>query len=469
MRLSADEKRLIEAAGWPEDLLCDRTAPRYVESPQEFAEALLLEDHLEDIVILPDGLRRTGLSPREALPAWLCDAASVGSAGSSVLRCLKRLGPHLESHKAALEFPDDKGVQREALPKPYPFCLWDDEGRVNADVATQMTMPESWRNLGQRVQAAEALLRKGELEESHLYACEMRRLREREANEFALDYGCEEGTKSLCLRHARDWLAQLSKWTMYWNCYDDGVFVGGRGSGKGLHVDQVLWSNVGKQWQGYKLMVTWPAGSESTRLVREMGDAHFRAPLEEQQLAALRCAARIALLRPGDLFICSGGVAHATLSVSEELTITGYESLVTLHPRLVEHMLHTGSSCGPCALDKGVMESDELKEMRQGMLKRSASSFGSPPAALPEPSREISKEQSAPASGLVQSGRLGEPVALPAAGLRELLATAARQVGYDPSFAVLCGSAGVSRLLAASDRLQATGTKRRRTMESKDM
>lgn len=44
--------------------------------------------------------RRTGLSPREALPAWLCDAASVGSAGSSVLRCLKRLGPHLESHKA---------------------------------------------------------------------------------------------------------------------------------------------------------------------------------------------------------------------------------------------------------------------------------------------------------------------------------------------------------------------------------
>ena len=32
------------------------------------------------------------------------------------------------------------------------------------------------------------------------------------------------------------------------------------------------------------------AGSESTRLVREMGDAHFRAPLEEQQLAALRRA-----------------------------------------------------------------------------------------------------------------------------------------------------------------------------------
>ena len=33
---------------WSQDLLCDRTAPRYVESPQEFAEALLLEDHLED-------------------------------------------------------------------------------------------------------------------------------------------------------------------------------------------------------------------------------------------------------------------------------------------------------------------------------------------------------------------------------------------------------------------------------------
>lgn len=33
--------------------------------------------------------------------------------------------PHLQ---AALEYPDDRGVQREALPRPYPFCLWQGEG-----------------------------------------------------------------------------------------------------------------------------------------------------------------------------------------------------------------------------------------------------------------------------------------------------------------------------------------------------
>lgn len=91
----------------------------------------------------------------------------------------------------------------------------------------------------------------------------------REATPEAKAYGCEEPSKSLCRRHGRDWLAALSRWSLYWNCarvrtaklknvmrmklfscrnpgvehflrgYDDGVFIGGRGSGKGLHVDQV--------------------------------------------------------------------------------------------------------------------------------------------------------------------------------------------------------------------------------------
>lgn len=353
---------MLQSSGWPSELLEDaRRAPRVVSSCQLFAEAMLLDDHLEDVVIFPDGLRRVGLAPEEALPGWLCDAMKQGS----VLKCLKSLGPkELSEHKAALEYPDDRGVQREALPLPYPFCLWQGGGLAHS------TMPEAWRDLQQRCSAVEEMLKRGELEESQLYACEMRRLREREANQAAAAYGCEERTKSLCLRHGRDWLAALSKWTLYWNCYDDGVFIGGRGSGKGLHVDQVLWSNLGKHWQGHKILITWPAGEESARLVRDMGDANFRGPLAPQQLAALRCASKIALLRPGDLFLCSGGVAHATISVSEQLTVTGYESFVGLQPRLLGHMLQTGSSCGACALDKGVMESEDLKELQQTVLQR---------------------------------------------------------------------------------------------------
>eukprot|EP00933_Yihiella_yeosuensis_P009064 TRINITY_DN11484_c0_g6_i2.p1 TRINITY_DN11484_c0_g6~~TRINITY_DN11484_c0_g6_i2.p1 ORF type:complete len:302 (-),score=78.73 TRINITY_DN11484_c0_g6_i2:62-967(-) len=122
-------------------------------------------------------------------------------------------------------------------------------------------------------------------------------------------------------------------------------------------------------------------GEESARLVAEMGDAHFRPPLGEQQLAALRCASRIALLRPGDMFLCSGGVAHATISASEELTVTGYESLVTLHPRHVAQFLETGSACGPCSLDRGVMEAEELCELRAGVLKRLQALLGQEVAA----------------------------------------------------------------------------------------
>ena len=33
-------------------------------------------------------------------------------------------------HQAALEYPDDRGVQREALPLPYPFCLWQGGGEA---------------------------------------------------------------------------------------------------------------------------------------------------------------------------------------------------------------------------------------------------------------------------------------------------------------------------------------------------
>ena len=45
-----------------------------------------------------------------------------------------------------------------------------------------------------------------------------------------------------------------------------------------------------------------------------------------------RCARCIALLRPGDLFLCSGGVAHATLS--DAWTKPGRQGVNT--PRQVE-------------------------------------------------------------------------------------------------------------------------------------
>lgn len=373
--LSTDEQALIAWAGWPSQLFEDpKRQPRLVACVDAFVRELLLGNHLYDVVVFPNGLDALGLGELEALPPWLwtaldAETEAAGRAGApTVLGFLRRLESDvLEQHKAALEFVDALGVQREALPRPYPFCLWD--ANLPAPAGSE-ALPEAWRNLRQRIAAAEALVAEGEVDASGLYACEMRRLRECKAGAEARRWGAGSATKSLQLRHARDAVGELARWTLYWNCYDDGLFVGGRGSGKGLHVDQVLWSNVGKHWRGLKLLVVWPPGKVSADVVAEFGDAQFRPPLSAKHALALGRAAKVVLLRPGDIFLMSGGVAHATLTVSECLSVTAYESLVTLNPQNIAHFLRTGSSCGPGAVSRGVMEADNLWELWQATGKR---------------------------------------------------------------------------------------------------
>ena len=49
-------------------------------------------------------------------------------------------------------------------------------------------------------------------------------------------------------------------------------------------------------------------GEESARLVRDMGDAHFRGPLQQQQLAALRRT-------------CGAAVDHGEIEMGTDITI----------------------------------------------------------------------------------------------------------------------------------------------------
>jgi len=382
--LSEHERDMFAATTWPLHLLEDpRRQPTVMYSAEAFLHELLVGDYVEDVVVLPNGISALGLGESETLPVWLTSALD---GASTVLDFLRRLDDvALDAHKAAIEYVDDFGVQREALPRPYPFCLWDNavmQGSTTGsrDNGSPGVLPESWRNLRQRIAAVEALVAKGEMDPARLYVCEMRRLRERDGNSWnwsastanygSCDGGATQKTKSMSLRHVRDCLGATARWTLYWNCYDDGLFVGSRGSGKGLHVDQVLWTNVGKQWRGHKLFVAWPAGETSARMVAEFGDASFVPPLGPEKCAALEQAKKVVLIRPGDVFLFCGGVAHMTLNISQNLTTTAYESMVTLNPRHVAHFLHTGATCGPFALDRGVMEADDLRELRHAVAQR---------------------------------------------------------------------------------------------------
>lgn len=361
------EWAMIDKSGWPLRLLQDPSRqPRYAHTLSEFKREVLVGDHLEDIVVLPGGLESLGLDEASTLPNWLTDTLDKSPTVLDFLCQLDRC--NLKTHKAALEYVDDEGRQREALPRPYPYCLWDDPSSSDDSSVVQKirtpSLPEAWRNLRHRRSAAEALVRRGEADPAKFYLCELRRLRECE------NTSTNTTTKSISRRHARDVLGDVSKWTLYWNCYDDGIFIGGFGSGKGLHVDQVLWSNIGKQWRGYKLLAVWPAGRVSAEVVDSLNDAHFHPPLGAAHLAALERAVKIAFLRPGDIFVCSGGVAHATLCVSEGLSVTGYESLVTLGARHVGQFLKTGNNTGPASMDRGIMEQDDLQDLQAGVIRR---------------------------------------------------------------------------------------------------
>lgn len=118
----------------------------------------------------------------------------------------------------------------------------------------------------------------------------------------------------------------------YWDRFDEGVFVGGPLSGSPLHVDQVQWSNIGKNWDGCKLMALWKYGTDS----HDFLDKHLRKLFvntdDQEEMNQLLHACKIVIAQPGDLFIFSGANPHAVMCMGDSLSMTGYESFVNLNP-----------------------------------------------------------------------------------------------------------------------------------------
>ena len=57
------------------------------------------------------------------------------------------------------------------------------------------------------------------------------------------------------------------------------------------------------------------------QVAMEFYDKLFAAPLQPRELQALQRAAKVALLRPGDVYMFSGGVAHTVMCVSQALSV----------------------------------------------------------------------------------------------------------------------------------------------------
>ena len=60
-------------------------------------------------------------------------------------------------------------------------------------------------------------------------------------------------TDAVFRRDVEHLIGPYANWTWHWGSTNAGLFVGSRFSGTGLHVDQVLWSDVGRNFRGYPL------------------------------------------------------------------------------------------------------------------------------------------------------------------------------------------------------------------------
>ncbi|CAK0901578.1 unnamed protein product [Prorocentrum cordatum] len=336
-RLSGAERAMLQGT-WPLGLLDDRARePRIVESAEEFLREVLVGEHLEDFVVLPKGTELLALSWEDCLPDDIRAALRDCNSATDFARQLRARPEVVERYRADIEYVDRKRQQRDILRKDK-------------------------LELGKRIDEAIRMAAAGEADADLLYIAEMR-LRVEAPHPLG-----GEGVKTVCRRDVKDVLGPYASWTLYWDRYDEGFFAGGARSGKGLHVDQVLWSNVGKNWSGHKLIAAWPPGEVSKQVALELYDVLLSPPLSERELQVLGMAAKVVLIRPGDVYLFSGGVAHAVLCVSDEICLGAYESLVTLHPKHVAHFLRTSDSEGPFCLDKYSMDEKEFRDTKDDCI-----------------------------------------------------------------------------------------------------
>jgi len=114
-------------------------------------------------------------------------------------------------------------------------------------------------------------------------------------------------------------------------------------------------------------VAAWPKGECSYNVIQKHDEVLFSMPPTEPQLQALRGAAKVVLIRPGDVFLFSGGIAHTVICASEGLSISAYESIISLHPTHVEHLFKTGKQGTFYALENSMPDS-ELEEVKDDVM-----------------------------------------------------------------------------------------------------
>ena len=342
-------REALATAGWPLSLADDARRPNVLSTPREFVEALCTSAHVDTLFVLPGGVSL--LEQEEALPRELREAVQQQPTVRKMLDSLPdemlcRLRGRVYLCGGGEEEELKEGSDGERL-----VSLLDKRdalrqrcaeagggggggGGGGDDSGEEDGCGEEGGGGGSGSGGGGG----GSGSEPRAYLGEVR---------WGQKYRHPVGgswVKTLCAVDVKDYVgAGRSDALPYYDRYDEGVFVGGRFSGSPLHVDQIGWSNVGKNFSGRKLLAVWPHGEATADLFRQHCYRLFTPPLQPAEEAALAAACKVALLTPGDVVLFSGANAHMALSVSASLSLTAYESFVNFHPRSVAAFLESGT------------------------------------------------------------------------------------------------------------------------------
>jgi len=326
--------------------------PEVVHTVEEFLEILQMQRHLERVVVLPNGIELLGQT--RALPEELCQAIS-GSLG--VRDVLGRLGKQASAHfRARLWHYSARSKEKEIkVPKSRPP---PEDGMDKKSLAA----------LQQEFLAQE---RESKVKsDAPLYVSELRWQRK-----VSHPLNPNEWVKTATSCDVFD-VTPFSKQMPLWERSEGGIFVGERGAGSGLHVDQCLWSNVGRNWCGFKLFALWP-WSERHRILDEAGKgAIFHPPLTKREEDLLSRAKTVALVGPGDVWVFSGGQPHTAMCVGDGVNVCAYESFVPANEEAMKLLVQSNTKSAHwrnCWMDDDDLDElyEDVVDSLQGALRDS--------------------------------------------------------------------------------------------------
>jgi len=284
---------------WP---IRDDQLPEIVNTVDEFLDACLFQTHIDRIVVLPNGMNL--LRQQDAIPERLARPVSTSSTIRELLD--KLVSQDADHFRARLWHYSVHGMEKE----------------VKAEAKSKL--------LSQKVAALKTQQAAGLITETApIYVSELRHT-VKQHHPIEKD----ELVKTATAFDVYD-CTPLSRCMPLWERSEGGLFFGERGTGSGFHIDQCMWSNVGRNWCGYKLFAIFPWASRFS-VVETVGKGKMlHMPLSDEDLLIVQQAKTIALVKPGDAFVFSGAQPHTALCVGDGLNISAYESLVPANSEAV--------------------------------------------------------------------------------------------------------------------------------------